>query len=97
VSTPILFQIEFSKGLVQIAMEKLHWDLPHVQYDDALFSHTVDEALGFARELKDGYGYPDSHPSVLSVLTQANLFVKWISVEKKCKNNKIPLASPRLR
>lgn len=72
---------------MQIAMEKLHWDLRHLQYDDALFSHTVDEALGFARELQDGYGYPSTQPSVLSVLTQAQYFSKWIHLEKKCKSN----------
>lgn len=67
-------------------MEKLHWDLPHLQYDDVLFSHTVDEALGFARELKDGYGYPDDQPNVYSVLVKPDFFIKWINLEKKCKS-----------
>lgn len=51
--------------------------------EDAAFAHAVDEALGFHKELvtvtgKDANG-------VLSVLTRAETFVKWLAVEKKCK------------
>lgn len=71
--------------LVQLAVEKLHSELPVVQYDDSLFAHTVDEALGFERELRESFNYPESQPATLSVLTQAQIFVKWINMEKKCK------------
>lgn len=54
-------------------------------YDDALFSHTVDETLGFDRELRDICGYPESLPSAVTVLTQAQVLVKWIHMERKCK------------
>lgn len=64
--------------------EKLHSDLMHLQYDDNLFTHTLDETLGFYRELTINYGYPLHCPSVLSVLTQAQIFIKWISMERKC-------------
>jgi hypothetical protein len=73
-------------GLVQLVVEKLHSELPHLQYDDMLFSHTVDETLGFDRELRESFGYPASQPSVIGVLTQAQIFVKWIHMEKKCES-----------
>lgn len=72
------------RGLVQLAVEKLYSDLPTLQYDDFTFSHCVDEALGFDRELRESYGYPSSQPSVLAVLTQAQVFIKWLAMEKKC-------------
>ena len=81
----IVLQLEFMRGLVQLAVEKLHSELPHLQFDDTLFSHTVDETLGFDRELRDSYGYPPSQPSIIGVLTQAQIFVKWIHMEKKCE------------
>jgi hypothetical protein len=74
------------RGLVQLVVEKLHSELPHLQYDDVLFSHTVDETLGFDRELRESFGYPTSQPSVIGVLTQAQIFVKWIHMEKKCES-----------
>jgi hypothetical protein len=76
--------VQFITGLVKMVTEKLHSDLMHLQYDDSLFTHTLDETLGFYRELKDHYGYPSSCPSVLSVLTQAQIFIKWINMERKC-------------
>lgn len=80
-----IFQTEFIRGLVQIAVEKLHSDLPNIQYDDFIFSHTIDEALGFDKELRDTYDYPPNQPSISAVLTQAKVFVKWLAMEKKCK------------
>lgn len=82
----MLSQLEFMRGLVQLVVEKLHAELPHLQCDDTLFSHTVDETLGFDRELRESFGYPSSQPSVISVLTQAQIFLKWISMEKKCES-----------
>lgn len=64
--------------------EKLDTDLMHLQYDDNYFTHTLDETLSFYRELTVNYGYPVSCPSVLSVFTQAQIFVKWINIERKC-------------
>ena len=75
---------EFMRALVQLAVEKLHSELPVVQYDDALFAHLVDEALGFERELRDTLFYPANQPATVFVLTQAQIFVKWINMEKKC-------------
>ena len=82
----MLSQLEFMRGLVHLVVEKLHSELPHLQCDDTLFSHTVDETLGFDRELRESFGYPSSQPSVISVLTQAQIFLKWISMEKKCES-----------
>ncbi|KAL1116060.1 hypothetical protein AAG570_005555 [Ranatra chinensis] len=82
-------KIEFLSGMVQMAVDKLERDLEHVQFDDTLFSHTVDEALGFDRELRDLYPYPAALPSAASVLTQAQVFVKWIQMESKFARDKM--------
>lgn len=75
------------RGLVQIAAEKLHFELPHLYCNDSLFSHCIDEALGFDKEIKSSFGYPPSQPGVIEVLTQAQTFIKWINVEKQCIKN----------
>lgn len=72
------------RALIQLAVEKLHSELSIVQYDDALFAHLVDEALGFERELRETLFYPPTQPATVFVLTQAHIFVKWINMEKKC-------------
>lgn len=74
---------EFMRALVQLAVEKLHSELAIVQYDDTLFAHLVDEALGFERELRETLLYPQSQPTTVLVLTQAHIFLKWINLEKK--------------
>ncbi|KAK7791157.1 hypothetical protein R5R35_013325 [Gryllus longicercus] len=105
--THISAKVELIRGLVQVVVEKLHADLPHLQYDDVLFSHTVDETLGFERELRESFNYPSSQPSVIGVLTQAQIFVKWIHMEKKYATEKmdamlssetawLPLGTPEL-
>lgn len=72
------------RGLVQLAIEKLLSELPNLQYDDYVFSHSVDEALGFHKELVESYEYPATQPSILAVLTQAQVFMKWLTMERKC-------------
>ncbi|XP_012220909.1 RAD50-interacting protein 1 [Linepithema humile] len=82
-------KVEFMRALVQLAVEKLHSELPIVQYDDTLFAHLVDEALGFERELRETLLYPQSQPATVFVLTQAHIFVKWINMEKKYATEKM--------
>ncbi|XP_065221188.1 RAD50-interacting protein 1 [Planococcus citri] len=82
-------KVEFTNGLIKLVTEKLHSDMMHLQYDDALFTHTLDETLGFHRELTENYSYPVSRASVLSVLTQAQVFVKWINMERKCAEKRM--------
>lgn len=60
--------------------------MPQLQFDDYSFSHTIDEALGFDKELKETYNYPANQPGIIGVLTQANVFIKWLSMEKKCES-----------
>lgn len=84
-------KLEFMRGLVQVAVEKLNSDLPNLQYDDFTFSHSVDEALGFEKELRESYAYPSSQPSILTVLTQAHIFLKWLSMEKKFATEKMDI------
>ena len=82
----VLFvQVEFTRGLVVLVMEKLLADIPELLYDDQLFSHMVDEALAFDKELRSCYGYPIGQPGVLHVLTQDEPFDKWILIERKCR------------
>lgn len=52
---------------------------------DAAFAHAVDETLGFQRELVEVTGKDIN--SVLSVLTKVETFLRWQTVEKKCKLN----------
>ncbi|XP_020288667.1 RAD50-interacting protein 1 isoform X2 [Pseudomyrmex gracilis] len=82
-------KVEFMRALVQLAVEKLHSELPIVQYDDILFAHLIDEALGFERELRETLLYPQSQPATVFVLTQAHIFVKWINMEKKYATEKM--------
>lgn len=72
------------RGLVQLGVEKLYSDLPNLQFDDYTFSHSIDEALGFDKELRETYLYPVTQPGILVVLTQPQVFSKWLSMEKKC-------------
>lgn len=80
---------EFMRALVQLAVEKLHSELPIAQYDDTLFAHLVDEALGFERELRETLLYPQAQPATVFVLTQAHIFIKWINMEKKYATEKM--------
>ncbi|KAM0737544.1 RAD50-interacting protein 1 [Formica fusca] len=80
---------EFMRALVQLAVEKLHSELPIAQYDDTLFAHLVDEALGFERELRETLLYPQTQPATVFVLTQAHIFIKWINMEKKYATEKM--------
>lgn len=73
------------RGLVQLAAEKLNSEISTIQFDDFAFSHLIDEALGFDKELRELYNYPTSEPSIIVILTQAQVLVKWLSMEKKCK------------
>lgn len=68
-----------------MAAEKLHHQLPNLCYDDSLFSHCIDEALGFDKELRNNFDYPKKQPGLIEVLTRAQIFVKWINIEKQCK------------
>ncbi|XP_047529205.1 RAD50-interacting protein 1 [Vanessa atalanta] len=81
---------EFNAGLIALAAERLHTVLAiyHTQSSkgeivdvDAAFAHAVDETLGFHKELMT---ITDNEiNNVLSVLTKAETFVRWLSVEKK--------------
>ncbi|OWF50906.1 RAD50-interacting protein 1-like [Mizuhopecten yessoensis] len=89
-------KVEFMRGMVALVTEKMTNDLPDTMYDEHTFSHLVDEAILFDRELKDGYSYPLGLPCCLSVLTLPRAFHKWIMVEKQFAGAKmdVTLASP---
>ncbi|XP_060856696.1 RAD50-interacting protein 1 [Metopolophium dirhodum] len=76
-------QHDFTIGLLQFVVIKLDSDLSHFQLEDVVFSHIVDETLAFEHELRKVYSYPNDYPSVTEVLTQAQIFFKWINMERK--------------
>lgn len=77
-------QLEFIRGLVQLSIEKLCMDIDDISKDDHLYSHLIDEILSFEQELRDSLGYPNSLPSAVTVLTQAQYLTKWIVIEERC-------------
>ena len=77
--------VEFSRGLVQLAVEKLVKDGPAILEDDVILAHTVGEVLIFETDLRSHYDYPISQPSALLVLTQPQFFSRWIALERACK------------
>ena len=73
------------KGMVSLVMEKMITDLPDLMYDEHQFSHLVDEAILFDREIRASYGYSSAYPGSLHVLTEGDAFQKWLLIEKKCE------------
>lgn len=78
------FQLEFIRGLVQLAVEKLVIDIEEISRDENLFAHLLDETLAFEAELRENFGYPASFPSAICVVTQPVYLLKWISLEERC-------------
>lgn len=79
--------LEFSRGLVQLAVEKLVKDAPIMLEDDVILAHTIGEVLSFESELRTSCNYPSSQPSALLVLTQPQFFSRWIALERACKSS----------
>lgn len=79
------FQLEFSRGLMMLVLEKLAADIPCLLYDDSLFCHLVDEVLSFERELHSVYGYPGTFANCTHILSEDTCFQRWLTVERKCK------------
>ncbi|EFX76487.1 hypothetical protein DAPPUDRAFT_322360 [Daphnia pulex] len=73
---------DFSRGLVQLAVEKLVKDTPAILEDDTILAHTIGEVLSFESELRSSYNYPSSQPSALLVLSQPQFFTRWIALER---------------
>ena len=76
-------RLEFGYGLVTLATEKLTLDLPLVQGDDVLLAHTIDEAIGFARDMAGQLQYSSAQPSALQPLTVGPVFSRWLNMERK--------------
>ena len=74
--------LEFSRGLVQLAVEKLIKESALILADDAVLAHTIGEVLSFETDLRSSYDYPSSQPSPLLILTQPHFFSRWIDLEK---------------
>ncbi|KAL9701684.1 hypothetical protein quinque_005125 [Culex quinquefasciatus] len=82
-------RLEFVRGLVQLAIEKLVEDIDAICQEEALLAHLIDEVLAFEQELKLSLGYPASLPSVVSVLIQPKYLVKWMAIEEKFTSDKM--------
>jgi len=76
-------RLEFGYGLVSLATEKLSLDLPLVQADDVLLAHTIDEAIGFAKDMAGQLQYSSTQPSPLFPLTVGPIFTRWLNMERK--------------
>ncbi|XP_043651016.1 RINT1-like protein [Drosophila teissieri] len=76
-------RLEFMRGLVQLAIEKLAVDIEQIAQDELLFAHLLDETLAFESELRETFGYPASFPSAISVITQPMYLLRWISLEER--------------
>ncbi|KAH8297546.1 hypothetical protein KR054_002303 [Drosophila jambulina] len=76
-------RLEFMRGLVQLAIEKLAVDIEQIAQDEILFAHLIDETLAFESELRETFGYPASFPSAISVITQPMYLLRWISLEER--------------
>jgi RAD50-interacting protein 1 len=68
-----------------LGIEKLCMDIEEIAEDEILYAHMLDEVLSFEHELKESYGYPSNMPSVISVVTQPQFLVKWLSIEERCE------------
>ncbi|XP_058126684.1 RINT1-like protein [Anopheles ziemanni] len=82
-------RLQFVRGVVQLAVEKLIVDIEQIATDEALFAHLIDEVLTFEQELKTTLGYPNSYASVVSVLLQPVYFIKWMAIEEKFTTDKM--------
>ncbi|XP_055622664.1 RINT1-like protein [Toxorhynchites rutilus septentrionalis] len=82
-------RLEFIRGLVQLAIEKLVGDIDSICQEETVFAHLIDEVLAFEQELKSTLGYPTSLPSAISVLIQPKYLVKWMAIEEKFTTDKM--------
>ncbi|XP_058834029.1 RINT1-like protein [Topomyia yanbarensis] len=82
-------RLEFIRGLVQLAIEKLVDDIDTICQEEALFAHLIDEVLSFEQELKTSLGYPSSLPNAVAVLIQPKYLVKWMAIEEKFTTDKM--------
>ncbi|XP_023330399.1 RAD50-interacting protein 1 [Eurytemora carolleeae] len=89
VGSPIFAIREFAQGLVCLAVDKLCVDIPIVVEDDILFAHTIDEAIGLARDMSNIMQYSSSQPSVLQPLTTQGIFSRWLNMERKFAFEKV--------
>jgi len=81
--------LEFGQGMVELATEKLAIDLPLVMEDDVLLAHTIDQVIGFARDLSSQLEYSSAQPSPLEPLTHPLIFARWIDMERKFAFEKV--------
>ncbi|KAJ6644173.1 RINT1-like protein [Pseudolycoriella hygida] len=82
-------RLEFIRGLVQLTIEKLCTDIEQISEDDHLFAHLIDETLSFEQELKETLGYPSTYMSAISVITQPQYMMKWLTAEEKFSTSKM--------
>jgi len=82
--TDLNVRVEFIRGLVQLAVQKLVYDIDIISDDDALFSHLIDEVLSFEQELDRVLGFhkDQEFPSLITVITQPQYLSRWLAIEE---------------
>ncbi|XP_008314210.1 RAD50-interacting protein 1 [Cynoglossus semilaevis] len=76
-------RVELCRGLLSVVQEKVAADASRLLYDDALFSHLVEEVLQFEKELRSSHSYPAGLPGLLHLLLEDSVLQKWLTVERK--------------
>ncbi|KAG7496949.1 RAD50-interacting protein 1 [Solea senegalensis] len=76
-------RVELCRGLLSLVQEKVASDASRLLYDDALFSHLVEEVLQFEKELRSNHSYPAALPGLLHLLLEDAVLQKWLTVERK--------------
>uniref|UniRef100_A0A915I0Y0 RAD50-interacting protein 1 n=1 Tax=Romanomermis culicivorax TaxID=13658 RepID=A0A915I0Y0_ROMCU len=83
-----VIRIDFARGLVVLARERLKFDLTLVltseifACDDKAFPHLIDEAVAFDIEMRD-HGYPESEVGCVELLTESGIFERWFELEQQ--------------
>jgi len=54
-----------------------------------LLAHTIDEAIGFSRDMNSTMQYSSSQPGVLQPLTTHGVFTRWLNMERKFAFEKV--------
>ncbi|VDI67318.1 RAD50-interacting protein 1 [Mytilus galloprovincialis] len=84
-------KMEFIRGMVILVTDKMKTDLQDIMNDEHIFSHLIDEAILFDRELQGTHSYPHVLPCCLDVLTAGEAFNGWILIEEKFAKGKMDL------
>lgn len=79
----IYFQVEFIRGLIELAVVKVDSQLTSILCEKQLFTHYIEEILKFSQRLfEEDIDYPKSLPNCMNLLCEEIIFEKWFQVEQ---------------